>query len=475
MHEQLMQRRPLPRETQRLVVTQSNDLAGSIQDMNLTEKRLVLLAAAVIRQADTELPTVQFDISDYRRLFNIVNNNLVSELLDIVSSITTRNIVLAHGKSSRASYSVVNTFAVVTGPDSETGRAYVVLELHRDMARFFLKLDGNFFSMPLLVYSAYRSNYALRVGEILAGSGRGDRRYTAEFTTDDLKRRLSCEHYANFAQFRRRVLEPAKRENDDIGYLTFDWDEHKSGRSIDRLTFHVTLHKDAWKAERQTSDIRRIALDNKLRQLGFDKIPTTYYEVLGHDRVQELADEVLAQVEERRKTAKPVHNPGAYLRTRIEGEIGLARKIPDVPEETHEAFSPPRPQRLQGSQQRFSLSDELVNQLNQARSDHALAVFESLESETREDLTAAMLKDVFSPIPTLVFLQQRPGQEATLSEPVRRMALIRLLERRGLVTYSGSLSNPRAFEDERKLLSALHPEDREAVIGIAVQTDQAGT
>lgn len=68
MHEQLMQRRPLPRETQRLVVTQSNDLAGSIQDMNLTEKRLVLLAAAVIRQADTELPTVQFDISDYRRL-----------------------------------------------------------------------------------------------------------------------------------------------------------------------------------------------------------------------------------------------------------------------------------------------------------------------------------------------------------------------------------------------------------------------
>ncbi len=54
------------------------------------------------------------------------------------------------------------------------------------------------------------------------------------FSTEDLKLKLDCQHYTNFAQFRRRVLEPAKKENEEIGYLTFDWDEHKKGRTMKR-------------------------------------------------------------------------------------------------------------------------------------------------------------------------------------------------------------------------------------------------
>jgi len=472
MKKQLAQRRPLPSDTNRLVVTQSNDLAGSIQDMNLAEKRLVLLAAAVIRQADTELPTVRFEVNDYRRIYNVNNNNLVSELLDIVSTITTRNIVLPHGKSSRTSFSVVNTFTVVSGPDSETGRAYGVIELHRDMARFFLGLDGNFFSMPLLVYSAYRSNYALRMGEILASSNRGTRQFTVRFSTDDLKARLDCHHYTNFAQFRRRVLEPAKQENNEIGYLSFEWEEHKRGRTIEEISFTVTLKRDAWIADRQRTDISRLALDNKLRTLGFDQVSPEYYQALGQERVRQLVEEVIKQVQEREGTTRPIKNPGAYLRTRLDGEIERAQHAITQVTAFEPPAVPPEHHRLKNSQERFQLADELMVQLSQARIDHALRVLDALPAEEREDLAGEVLRDVYAPVPTLIAPHQRPTENGTLPEITRRLATIRLLERRGLVFYDGRLSDPAAFAAKEAFLADYVEDDRKAIIEAAVATDQ---
>ncbi len=469
MDERPIQRRSIPRDASRLVVTQSNDLAGSIQDMTLTEKRCVLLAAAVIRQADIELSEVRFDMGDYRRIYGVVNNNLATELFEIVPSITTRNIVLPHGKRSRTSFSVVSKFTIVSGVDSETGRAYGVIELHRDMIQFFLGLGGNFFSMPLLVYSAYRSNYALRLGEILASSSRGDKHYTVSFTTEDLKTRLNCPHYKNFAQFRRRVLEPAKQENDDIGYLTFDWEEHKNGRSIDHLSFKVSLKKDVWAAEHQRTDLTRLALDNKLRKLGFDQIPADYYEILGSEGVQDVVNDVLKRVKERQKTDKAIRNPGAYLRTRLDGEIERARgMLPfSVHHDPDEADVSSK--RITTSQQRFKLSDELAVAFNQARVDHAVQTFETLLSPQRDDLNEAVTQDVTSPIPTLIAPTLKATAGKPIPEHVRRIALIRLLERNNLVTYEQHLKDPRAFAYYHQWFEEYAPDDREAIIAISVE------
>ncbi len=478
MEDRKIQHRSLPRDANRLVVTQSNDLAGSIQDMILAEKRCVLLAAAVIRQADTELSEVRFDMGDYRRIYGVTNNNLTAELFEIVPTITTRNIIIPHGKRSRTSCSVVSKFTVVSGVDSETGRAYGVIELHRDMTQFFLGLDGNFFSMPLLVYSAYRSNYALRIGEILASSSRGDKHYSVTFNTDDLKSRLACKHYKNFAQFRRRVLEPAKQENDEIGYLAFEWEEHKTSRSIDHVTFKVSLRKDAWSAEHQRSDINRLALDNKLRKLGFDIIPLDYYETLGSERIQEVVNEVLERVKERQKSEKAIRNPGAYLRTRLDGEIERARGMlpfstvdAGTVESTGENNDPASNtvKRVKNSQERFKLADELVVSFNQARVDHATHTFEALTQEEREDLTAIAIKDALSPTPILISPTQRPQPGKPLPDNVRRIALIRLLEQNGMVAYQGHLKDPRAFAYQFGLLEEYQQKDREEIIATALE------
>ena len=460
-------RRTLPQDIDKLVITQDNELAGSIQDMNLVEKRNVLLSAAVIRTADKYLPSVRFYTTDYRRIFGVKNKTLTQDFLDIVDTITTRNVVLPHGRKGKTSFSVVSTYTVVPGPDSEDGRAYVEMKLHEDMAGFFLNLERNFLSLPLLLYSSFRSNYALRISEILASAGRGDKQYTVTYSVEDLKAKLNCKHYSNFAQFRRRALDPAKKENDEIGYLTFEWEEHKQGRAISELSFHVRL-SDNWSAERERGDIERIALDNQLRQLGFSTIPYDYYEVLGKERVEELVGETLKQVRRREKTTDKIKKPGAYLRKVLDAEV---ERVKGMLPFSAEAQVEPQLRTVDSAQELYSLAERLCECFYKARQEQAASVLAALASEEREDLTAEMLKDIFSGAPTLVAPVQVPEDSTDLSPQTRKLALTLLLERQGKVSYEDGLKDVRAFAYANELFSEFLPEERERIIAEAQAAD----
>ena len=464
--------RILPNDVNRLVVTQDNEFAGSIQTMTLTEKRCILLAAAVIRQADVTLPSVRFYAADYRKLFGINNNGLVKELLGVVASITTRNIVIPHGRSGKTSFSVVGRFSVTPGTDSEDGRAYVDIALHGDMAEFFLGLSKNFFSLPLLVYSTFRSNYALRIGEILASSGRGDNQYTVTFNVNDLKEKLDCGHYSNFAQFRRRVLEPAQRENSEIGFLNFDWDEHRAGRAISELSFTVTLNRNAWSAEREREDIGRIAIDNKLRlqlqQLGFHTIPQGYAEVLGNDQIKAILDDTLREVDKRRGSGRSIKNPGAYLRARLDAALEEVRgMLPLTNPEAVTNNESTGQRKIVNGQELFKLADLLNTTLNAERLRYAQSVYDALKQEQREDLTAVVLEDAFAALPRLLSPFQKPKPGQPLDENVRSFATFRLMEEQGLLRYEGVLAGPRAFAEGENLFGEFHPEERQRIIAQA--------
>lgn len=456
-----IQPRLFPHPHERLVVTQSNALAGSVQDMVLTEKRVLILNAAVIRKADVALPSVRVDLADYRRIFDIENRKLTQELKAIVPTITTRNIVLKHGKSSVGSLAVFHKFVVVSGEDSETGRAYMVTHIHEDLAPYFLGLTGNFFSMPLLVYSCFRSNYSLRLAELLAAGGRGDACYSLTFEVEDLQERLCTASSYNFAQFRRRVLEPAKRENDAIGYVVFSWDEHRRGRTITDVTFHVRLNRTSWRVESEREEIGRIAVTNTLRHHGFISIPDTYWSALGASTAAEIIKQAEKEVRMRERSNQPIRNVGGFIRSRLDAAVA-SRSLPLQVSPVQENGTPPR--KVRDSQELYRLADDLLRALHRERNAYALRIFERLPEESREDLTARMLEDVLLPIPTLIAPSLKPQKGEPLSEMARRIALVRLLERDGFVTYEGRLENVRAFAEQVEMFGNFEEAERERII-----------
>ncbi len=468
----VIQPRLIPHPHERLVITQSNDLAGSIQDMVLTEKRVLILNAAVIRRADAVLPSVRVDLADYRRIFGIENRKLTQELKAIVPTITTRNIILKHGKSSTGSMSVFHKFLVVSGEDSETGRAYMVSHIHEDMAPFFLGLTGNFFSMPLLVYSCFRSNYSLRLAELLAADCRGDTTFNVTYSVGDLNERLGASSSYNFAQFRRRVLDPAKRENDGIGYLTFTWDEHRRGRSVTDVTFHVKLNRTTWKVDSEQEEIGRIAVANTLRQHGFTSIPDVYWNVLGASAVAGITKEAEKEVRIRERSDQPVRNTGGFIRSRLDAAVAAQQPIP-IPLNPAAPQEKGTPKKLRDSQELYRLADELLGDYYRARTEHALCIFDRLPAESQEDLTARMLQDILLPAPTLIAPSLKPVDGGPLSEASRRMAIVRLLERDSLVVYRDHLEDVRTFTQSRQFGAEFIASERERIVAEAEANDRA--
>lgn len=466
-----MQPRLIPHTHERLVITQSNELAGSIQDMVLTEKRVLILNAAVIRRADSVLPSVRVDLADYRRIFGIENRKLTQELKAIVPTITTRNIIMKHGRSSSGSMSVFHKFLVVSGEDSENGRAYMVSHIHEDMAPFFLGLTGNFFSMPLLVYSSFRSNYSLRLAELLAADCRGDSQYSITYEVPDLIERVGASSSYNFAQFRRRVLDPAHRENEQIGYVRFTWEEHRRGRTVTDVTFHVKLNRNTWKVDSEKEEIGRIAVANTLRQYGFTSIPEAYWQVLGVNTVSQLIKAAEKEVRMRDRSQEPIKNAGGFIRSRLDAAVAAQRPLPVIQTEAQEKGTSSR--KLKDSQELYRLADELLSQFYKARNDFALGIYDRLPAESQEDLTARMLSDILQLTPSLIAPSLKPNNGGPLPEATRRIAIVRLLERDGFVVYQNQLSDPRAFAESSGFVKDLESSEWERVVKEAEANDAA--
>lgn len=105
-------------------------------------------------------------------------------------------------------------------------------------ARKLIKESESYAVMNRQAVLGFRSNYALRLYEI--GSLRLHRRQPM-WKTDLTELRaglgIDPEVYTDFAQLRRKVLEKAKSEIDQLAHFTVEWAERKQGRKVIGIDF----------------------------------------------------------------------------------------------------------------------------------------------------------------------------------------------------------------------------------------------
>lgn len=113
----------------------------------------------------------------------------------------------------------------------------VTAQVHPDLKPHFINLAGQFTQYNLLDYLVLSSIYSQRLFEILNSYEKtcpAKKLTLAELhfmlnTPDSLKQ--------DFAQFRRRVLEPAHKEIIQKTRLEYEWKPIKNGRSIEAIQF----------------------------------------------------------------------------------------------------------------------------------------------------------------------------------------------------------------------------------------------
>ena len=112
------------------------------------------------------------------------------------------------------------------------------IEFHKHMMPFLLQVAGKeefYTSYSLQYVLPMKCQYAPRLYELLKSYQKNNIRWY--FEIDELKKRLNCEKYKRFPDFRRRVLEPSVEEINRYTDIKVAYRTELTGRKTTHVVF----------------------------------------------------------------------------------------------------------------------------------------------------------------------------------------------------------------------------------------------
>ncbi len=210
---------------------QPNIITRSRQEFSYLERKMLLHC---INQIDFDLTK-----PDVNLRFNIPVSILKSNYKEInlaCDSITSKKI---YSTEKESGFTYLVPFPKVKYYTGEDGKAYIELTMLSDVVQYFLELKNSYTSYNLEIMLSIKSVYAQRIFEIIMMFTKGRKRYVFDYNIDELQNILSC-NYPNFADFKKRVLEPSIAELREKANIIFEYHViGKKGKKVTDLQFVV--------------------------------------------------------------------------------------------------------------------------------------------------------------------------------------------------------------------------------------------
>lgn len=238
-----------------------NELVRRAQKMSLPVKRLLALAIAktdskqkiLLHQAQAKDPidsdrmvgwTVKVTAAEYLEHYPQVGENAYAELKSSASALMKCTVHMIERKRERGKWIEEPIEVPFTNKNIyPQGKGHVVIRFSGEIAPFLLALEGAFTQYKLSSAAHLRSMYSWRLMEMLAQFQKtGLVRIGYDEFCDALDVPDSCRK--DFAQLRRRVIEPAVTELKAKNGIEIEWEGTKpGGRKITGLEFKFTPSK----------------------------------------------------------------------------------------------------------------------------------------------------------------------------------------------------------------------------------------
>ncbi|EOO25384.1 hypothetical protein ICM_04782 [Bacillus cereus BAG1X2-3] len=216
------------------IVSKSNTLIEANSRLNLVEQKILLCLASNIEPHDRDFKTYTFSIKHFHNLLGLNGSTKYSELSKITKGLLSKVIEIRTGEEliqvSWLSSAIYNR-----------NKGTIDMRFDPLLKPFLLELSSKFTSYRLANVIKLRSTYAIRIYELL-------KQY------EDLKERtISLENlryyldamdiYPNYANFKQRVLKPSQKELDQNTDISFEFEEIKLGRKVQKIKFIICGQK----------------------------------------------------------------------------------------------------------------------------------------------------------------------------------------------------------------------------------------
>lgn len=242
------------------LVSKANSIIEATYKLGVMEQKIISIIASNIHPSDKDFQTYTFSIKQFGNLIGSKSKNLYKEVDKITTQLMQPFLFINHeGKPTRIAWLSKATYNVNEGS--------VTVRFDPDLKPFFLLLNQKFTRYKLGNILHLRSNYSIRLYELLKSyEGLTER----TFTVEELRAKLGVQDkYPVWINFRQRVIDHAQNEIAKKTDISFTYDTIRKGRSIHKIKFKIKTNYSAEnvaeiegkKDSQDVNDIQRLGLE----------------------------------------------------------------------------------------------------------------------------------------------------------------------------------------------------------------------
>lgn len=211
-------------------VTKSNMLIEANYKLGVVEQKIILCLASNIRPTDSDFKTYTLPVKEFNKLLGLKGSPKYTELRKITKELMQKVFEVRINKKVIQ----VAWLSYVAYNESE---GTIDIRFDPFLRPYLLELKKEFTSYKLENVVKLKSSYAIRIYELLKQYEKLQER---TFLLDDLRKMLGAEDiYPAYGNFKQRVLVPAQKELKKKTDITFEIEEIKMGRRVNKIKFLI--------------------------------------------------------------------------------------------------------------------------------------------------------------------------------------------------------------------------------------------
>lgn len=225
------------------LVVKSNQLVQARINWTKLEHRVVAMLIAQLKKDDEAFELQRVYIRDLLDQSGTTSRDVYGRAEEICQKLLDQKVhVRTRTEDGRRIYQGYNCMSTCRYIE---GSGYIEAKFNDDMKPFLLQLRKRFTMYRLQNFMRLSSQHSMRMYELI--KMRKGMRYL-RITIDELREVLCCEHsYKRFSDFKRYVLERARKELKDICDIRFTYKVEREGRTPVRINFMI--HENEAKPE----------------------------------------------------------------------------------------------------------------------------------------------------------------------------------------------------------------------------------
>lgn len=307
-------------------IIKGNPIINAKFDISAIQMKIFLHMIASIDQAKDSIPIIKITVKDFQRLTGINSNNIYAHVEKEAMKMREKRIFFSNNKITFDA-NLISAFVYYKD------EGYFTLEIPQALHPFLLQIKENFTVLDIRNILRLDSVYAMRFYEFCKEYERFGK---FRFDVDELKATLGLSaRYKNYFDFKKKVIEQAKKELSLNAEIYFEYQEIKNGKKVESIEFHikknVIINDDVQtisiikNTDFEESPERTTDLTSTLNQI-FSKVKD--YEItlktvenwlkeIPEEQIILGIDYVLNEV----KTGKKITNVGGYLNQMVRNPI----------------------------------------------------------------------------------------------------------------------------------------------------------